>query len=325
VRVTVTGVTGQLGYALAFRFASGSMFGHDQPIILSLWGLARSMNALKGVVMELRDCAFPVLQDVIATDSPDVAFTGADYALLVGAQPRSKGMERGDLLMNNAQIFMTQGKALNSRAKGADTRVLVVGNPANTNALIASHFAHNIPPQNFSAMMRLDHNRALTQLAEKANCKLTDIERFVVWGNHSATQFPDISHATVGDKSASQVFIDKKWLQETFIPAVQNRGKAIIDARGFSSAASAANAAIDAMADWYFGTFGRWTSAGVISDGSYGVTKGLFYGFPVVYNDQKEWDIVRDLPIDETAAAAMEATHKELLEERNAVASMLTR
>jgi len=325
VRVCVTGASGQLGYALVFRIASGSMFGHNQPVILHLLELPQAMNALQGVVMELRDCAFSVVQDIVATDNPEKAFAGVDYALLVGAQPRSKGMERADLLMKNAAIFQTQGKALNARAKGPDTRVLVVGNPANTNALIASHFAPNIPPQNFSAMMRLDHNRALFQLSEYAKCKVTDIDRFVVWGNHSATQFPDISHATVKGKDATQVFTDKKWLKETFIPNVQNRGKAIIDARGLSSAASAANAAVDAMADWYFGSFGRWTSAGVISDGSYGVTKGLFYGFPVVYNDQKEWDIVRDLPIDEAAAAAMEATHKELLEERNAVASLLSR
>jgi len=325
IRVCVTGASGQLGYALVFRVASGSMFGPDQPVILSLLELPQAMNALKGVVMELRDCAFPVLHDVIATDSADIAFTGADYALLVGAAPRSKGMERADLLQKNAAIFQAQGKALNSRAKGAETRVIVVGNPANTNALIASHNAPNIPPQNFSAMMRLDHNRALSQLAAQAKCQINDIERFVVWGNHSATQFPDISHATIKGKLATDVITDKKWLKEVFTPSVQNRGAEIIKARGFSSAASAASSCVDAGADIHFGTFGRWTSAGVVSDGSYGVTKGLFYGFPVVYNDQREWDIVRDLPIDEAAAKAMEATHKELLDERNAVASYLAR
>jgi malate dehydrogenase len=324
IRVAVTGASGQIGYALLFRIASGALFGHDQPVILSLLELPQAMKSLAGVVMELRDCAFPVLHDIVATDSPDAAFTGVDYAFLVGAQPRSKGMERGDLLMKNAEIFKVQGKALNSRAKGPDTRILVVGNPANTNALIASHFAPNIPAENFSAMMSLDASRALYQLSEQAKCKVTDIDRFVVWGNHSATQFPDISHATVKGKDAATVF-DKKWLKETFIPTVQTRGKAIIDARGLSSAASAANAAVDAVAAIHFGTYGKWASAGVVSDGSYGITKGLFYGFPVVYNDQRQWDIVRDLPIDEAAAVAMEATHKELLEERDAVASMLVR
>jgi len=310
---------------LCFELLVEAFFGPNQPIILHLLELPQAMNSLAGVVMELRDCAFPVIKDIIATDNAEKAFADVDYALLVGAQPRTKGMERGDLLMKNAQIFATQGKALNARAKGADTRILVVGNPANTNALIASFNAPNIPPENFSAMMRLDHNRALAQLSTHAKCKINDIERFVVWGNHSATQYPDISHATIGGKLATQVVTDKKWIKDSFIPTVQTRGKAIIDARGLSSAASAASSAVDAIADVHFGTYGRWTSAGVISDGSYGVTKGLFYGFPLVFNQARQWDIVRDLPIDEASAALMEATHKELLEERDAVASMLVR
>lgn len=324
IRVCVTGASGQLGYALVFRIASGAMFGPNQPVILSLLELPQAMNSLNGVVMELKDCAFPTLAGIIATDNAEVAFSQVDYACLVGASPRSKGMERKDLLLKNASIFAAQGKALNARAKGAATRVVVVGNPANTNALIASHNAPAIPRENFSAMMRLDHNRALTQLAEYTKSRVNDIERFVVWGNHSATQFPDISHASIKGKHATTVITDKNWLKSTFTPAVQERGAEIIKARGVSSAASAASACVDAVADIHFGTFGRWTSAGVISDGSYGVTKGLFYGFPVVYNN-KEWDIVRDLPIDEEAAIAMERTHQELLQERDAVASYLVR
>jgi malate dehydrogenase len=323
VRVCVTGAAGHLGYALVFRIASGSVFGPATPVILSLLEVPAALDRLKGVVMEIRDSAFPVVKDIIATDDAEVAFSGVDYALLVGARPRSKGMERGDLLMANAEIFSAQGKALNNAAKGDKTRVLVVGNPANTNALIASHHAPNIPKTNFSAMTRLDHNRGLAQLAAKANCKVADIDRFIIWGNHSATQYPDITHAKIGGKWALDLVKDKAWLETDFYPTVQKRGAAIIEARGVSSAASAASSACDAVADWHFGTNGRWTSAAVVSKGEYGVTEGLFYSYPVVYNTSKEWDIVRDLPITEASAKYMEATHQELLQERNDVASLL--
>jgi len=274
--------------------------------------------------MELLDCAFPTLSKVVATSSPEVAFNGADYALLVGAFPRGPGMERGDLLKKNAEIFSTQGKALNSAANGSGTRVIVVGNPANTNAMIASHHAPNIPPSNFSALTRLDHNRGLTQLAAKANCSVSDINRFVIWGNHSSTMVPDITHAYIKGQLATDVITDKEWLQKSFVPAVQKRGAAIIAARKVSSAASAANAVVEAAASWHFGTHAKWTSAAHVSNGEYGVTAGLFYSYPVVYNEKGEYDIVRNLPIDQATADAMEATHKELLEERDAVKDLLS-
>lgn len=323
IRVCITGAAGHLGYALAFRIASGSVFGPQTPVILSLLEVPDALNRLKGVEMELRDAAFPNIKAIISTDKPEVAFDGVDYALLVGARPRSKGMERGDLLMANAEIFAAQGKALNSAGKGDKTRVLVVGNPANTNALIASHHAASIPKANFSAMTRLDHNRGLAQLSQKLNVKVTDIDRFVIWGNHSATQYPDVSHAKINGKWALDLIKEKNWLESDFYPTVQKRGAAIIEARGLSSAASAASAACDAVADWHFGTNGQWTSAGVVSKGEYGVTEGLFYSYPVVYNSSKEWDIVRDLPITEASAKYMEATHQELLQERDDVAALL--
>jgi len=321
VRVAVTGAAGQIGYSLLFRIASGAMLGPKTPIILHLLELPAMQQALQGVVMELRDCAFPTLRDVIVTDNPEKAFEGVDYALLVGAQPRTKGMERGDLLKKNAEIFSIQGKAMNKTAKGKDTRIVVVGNPANTNALIAQRNAPSIPASNFIAMTRLDHNRGLAQIAEKTGCLVTDIDRFVIWGNHSATQFPDINHATVKSKLAIDV-LDSKWVNDTFIPAVQQRGAAIIAARGLSSAASAGSSAIDTVYDWHFGTAGKWTSAAVVSNGEYGIEKGIVYSYPVVFNEKK-WEVVKNLPITQEAAVRMEATHKELLGERDAIASLL--
>eukprot|EP01126_Amoeba_proteus_P035630 TRINITY_DN359_c0_g1_i2.p1 TRINITY_DN359_c0_g1~~TRINITY_DN359_c0_g1_i2.p1 ORF type:complete len:414 (-),score=90.41 TRINITY_DN359_c0_g1_i2:47-1288(-) len=323
IKVCVTGASGHLGYALLFRIASGALFGPRTPVRLSLLELPTMMNSLAGVVMELKDSAFPLLHDVTATDKPHDAFHEVDYAILVGARPRSKGMERGDLLKANAEIFSVQGKALNEAAKGDKTRVLVVGNPANTNALICSHNAPAIPPENFSAMMRLDHNRGLAQLSNKFSCDVEEIERFVVWGNHSATQFPDISHARIKGQWATDLLQDKAWLKNYFYPTVQKRGAAIIEQRGLSSAASAASAAAETVADWYSGTHGRWTSSAVISNGEYGVTPGLFYSYPVVYKAGGEWDIVRDLPITEESAGYMELTHKELLAERDEVAELL--
>jgi len=323
VRVCVTGAAGHLGYALVFRIASGSVFGPHTPVILTLLEVPQALDRLKGVAMELQDCAFPLVQSALATDSADNAFAGVDYALLVGSRPRSKDMERADLLMANAQIFSAQGKSLNAFARGKDTRVLVVGNPANTNALIASHHAPNIPKANFSAMTRLDHNRGLAQLAQKLKVKTSDIERFVIWGNHSITQYPDITHAKINEKWVVDLVQDKTWLEKDFYPTVQKRGGAIIAARGLSSAASAASAAGDAVTDLHYGTNGRWTSAAVASKGEYGVTAGLFYSYPVVYNSSKEWEIVRDLPITEASAKYMEATHQELLKERDDIASLL--
>jgi len=272
--------------------------------------------------MELHDCAFPTLAGVLITDDPNLAFTGVDYALLVGSKPRGKGMERSDLLKDNGAIFKVQGKALSDNAKGADTRVLIVGNPANTNAMICQQSASKIPARNFSALMKLDHNRSLSQLSSKVGCKVSDISRFVVWGNHSATQYPDISHATIQGKLATDVITDTKWLNDVFIPQVQQRGAAIINARGSSSAASAAAATVDAIHDWHFGTVSEWTSAAHVSSGEYGVTPGLFYSYPTVYED-KEWDVVRDLPITEASAILMEKTHKELLADRDAVSKLL--
>jgi len=300
------------------------MFGPHQPVILQLLELPDALKSLNGVIMELQDCAFPLLSGIVATSVPEEAFAGIDYALLVGAFPRGKGMERKDLLSKNAEIFSLQGKALNNYAKGPGTRVVVVGNPANTNCLIVSHNAPNIPQRNFSALTRLDHNRALAQLSQKANCSLNDISRFVIWGNHSSTMVPDITHAKVKDKWATEVFTDQEWLQKTFVPSVQKRGAAIIAARGSSSAASAANAVVDAIASWHHGTHSEWTSAAHVSDGEYGITKGLFYSYPIVYNEQRDWTIVRNLPINEQMAVLMEETHKELLEERDGVKHLLT-
>jgi len=298
------------------------VFGPKTPVILQLLELPQALNALKGVQMELVDCAFPTLQKVIITDKPEQAFEEVDYALLIGAQPRTKGMERGDLLLKNAEIFATQGKALNKSGKREGTRVYVVGNPANTNALIASHNAPNIPTKNFLAMTRLDHNRGLAKICEKTGAALSDISRFIIWGNHSATQYPDISHTLIKDRLAIDL-IDQKWLETTFIPGVQQRGAEIIKALGSSSAASAASAAIEGIHDWHFGTAAEWTSAAVYSSGDYGITPGIFYSYPVVFNDQRAWDIVRNLPISPFSAEKMEATHKELLQERDGVTKYL--
>eukprot|EP01129_Flabellula_baltica_P016801 TRINITY_DN9120_c0_g1_i1.p1 TRINITY_DN9120_c0_g1~~TRINITY_DN9120_c0_g1_i1.p1 ORF type:complete len:481 (-),score=148.49 TRINITY_DN9120_c0_g1_i1:64-1506(-) len=321
IRVAITGAAGAIGYSLAYRIASGNVFGPNTPVILQLLELPQALGALEGVVMELNDCAFPLLHSVVATDNAEKAFEAVDYALLVGSKPRGPGMERADLLQENAKIFKAQGAALNKAGKGADTRVLVVGNPANTNALIAKSNAKNIPAENFSAMTRLDHNRGVAQLAQKLNVKTTDISKFAIWGNHSATQFPDVSHAIVGGEKVSSL-VSQDWLVNDFIPVVQQRGAAIIKARGASSAASAASAALDAVVDIYDGTFGEWTSHAVCSNGEYGITPGIFYSYPVTF-ERNKWSIVEDLPIDEFARNRMEITHKELLEERDAVAKLL--
>jgi malate dehydrogenase len=317
VRVVVTGAAGQIGYALLFRIAAGDMLGKDQPVILQLLEITPALPGLGGVVMELNDCAFPLLHGVVATDDPNVAFKDADYALLVGARPRGPGMERKDLLEANAAIFSVQGKAINAHASRG-IKVLVVGNPANTNSLIAQQNAPDIDPGQFTAMMRLDHNRAISQLAEKTGVLTTDIARMIVWGNHSATQYPDIHHATIkGQPATAQV--DSGWYRETFIPTVQQRGAAIIKARGASSAASAAGAAIDHMRSWALGTpEGDWVTMAIPSDGSYGVAPGVIYGYPVTCADGK-YSIVQGLSIDEFSQARMSATEKELREERAAV------
>jgi len=321
VRVTVTGSAGNIGYALLFRIASGQMLGPDQPVILQLLELTPSLKQLEGVVMELKDCAFPLLRGVVQTDSVQKAFEGADYALLVGAKPRSKGMERGDLLKENAKIFAEQGKALNSYSN-RNVRVVVVGNPANTNAMITSHYAPKIPTKQITAMTRLDQNRALAQLSEKAHCKVSDIERFALWGNHSATQHPDISHCHINGRLAKEVIKDDAWVKDIFVPAVQQRGAAIINARGASSAASAASAAIDHMHDWMIGTNGKWINMAVCSDGSYGVDKGLWYSYPVVTRNG-DYMIVPNLPCDEYTKEKMELTKQELVTERDTIAPLL--
>jgi malate dehydrogenase len=321
VRVTVTGAAGQIGYALLFRIASGSMLGDDQPVILQLLDITPAMDALSGVKMELDDCAFPLLADVVCTDDPEVAFKDSDYALLVGARPRGPGMERKDLLEANAAIFGVQGKAINDVAS-RDIKVLVVGNPANTNALITQRNAPDVDSKQFTAMMRLDHNRAKTQLAQKTGTTVNDIRHMIIWGNHSATQYPDLHHALVGEQAAMQG-IDMNWYSETFIPTVQQRGAAIIEARGASSAASAANAAVDHMRSWALGTpDDDWVSMGVISDGSYGIEPGLIYSFPCRCK-AGQWEIVQGLDIADFSRGKMDATAQELAEERDAVAHLL--
>ncbi len=321
VRVTVTGAAGQISYALLFRIASGAMLGQDQPVILQLLEITPAMGALEGVVMELNDCAFPLLQDVVISDDPEVAFKGTDYALLVGARPRGPGMERKDLLEANAAIFSVQGKAMNKVAN-RDIKVLVVGNPANTNALIASANAPDIDAGQFTAMMRLDHNRSLSQLAEKTGAHTTEIKRMTVWGNHSNTQYPDITNATVNGKAASEL-VDQAWLEETFIPTVQERGAAIIKARGASSAASAAAAAIDHMRTWALGTAdGDWVSMGIPSDGSYDIEPGIMFSYPVTCKDGK-YEIVQGLDVNEFSRSRMNVTENELREERAAIAHLL--
>ena len=319
-RVTVTGAAGQIGYALVFRIASGAMLGRNQPVILQLLEIPPAMDALRGVIMELKDCAFPLLQGIVATDDPNVAFKDADMALLVGSRPRGPGMERSDLLEANAAIFSVQGRALNDHA-ARDVKVLVVGNPANTNCLIAQHNAPHLNPRNFTAMTRLDHNRALAQLAAKTDVALADIEGLAIWGNHSPTMYPDLHHTTVGGVPALQR-VDMAWVQDDFLPTVQKRGAAIIAARGASSAASAANAAIDHMRDWIAGAAGV-VSMGVYSDGSYGIAEGLIFSYPVVCADG-DWQIVGGLSVNEFSQGKLDVTEAELKEERDEVAALLT-
>ncbi|MBC7162813.1 malate dehydrogenase [Immundisolibacter sp.] len=321
VRIAVTGCAGQIGYALLFRIAAGDMLGPDQPVILHLLEVTPAMKTLEGVVMELRDCAFPLLADIVATDDPAVGFKDADYAILVGARPRGPGMERKDLLEANGAIFTVQGKALNDHASRG-VKVLVVGNPANTNALIAMRSAPDLDPRQFTAMMRLDHNRAISQLAAKTGSSVPAIRRMTVWGNHSSTQYPDISHALVDGRPAPEL-VDQAWLETDFIPTVQQRGAAIIAARGASSAASAASAAIDHMRSWALGTAdGDWVSMGIPSDGSYGIPDGIIYSYPVTCRDGR-YEIVQNLPISAFSRARMDATARELLEEREAVQHLL--
>ncbi len=321
VRVAITGAAGQISYSLLFRIAAGQMLGEDQPVILQLLEITPALNALNGVAMELDDCAFPLLAGIVQTDDANVAFKDADYALLVGARPRGPGMERKDLLEANAAIFSVQGKAINAVAS-RDIKVLVVGNPANTNAVITQCNAPDIDPRNFTAMTRLDHNRAMTQLGQKTNTSINDITKVLIWGNHSATQYPDIHNALVDGKPAMDL-IDQAWYESDFIPTVQKRGAAIIDARGASSAASAANAAINHVRTWVLGTpEGDWTSMGVYSDGSYGIQKGLIYSFPCVCKNG-DWEIVQGLEINDFSREKMSATEQELAEERDAVAHLL--
>jgi malate dehydrogenase len=321
VRVTVTGAAGQIGYALLFRIASGAMLGDDQPVILQLLDIAPAMDALEGVRMELEDCAFPLLAGIVCTDDPDAGFKDTDYALLVGARPRGPGMERKDLLEANAAIFSVQGKAINNNAS-KDIRVLVVGNPANTNALITQRNAPDINPRHFTAMTRLDHNRAKTQIAQKTGKTVNDVTHMTIWGNHSATQYPDLFNARVDGEAAIDL-VDQDWYETDFIPTIQQRGAAVIAARGASSAASAANAAIGHMRSWALGTEGDdWVSMGVVSDGSYGISEGLIYSFPCRCSGG-EWEIVQDADIGEFSRAKMTATEQELSEERDAVAHLL--
>ena len=320
VRVAITGAAGQIGYQLAFRIASGQLLGKDQPVILQLLEIPPALPALHGVCMELDDCAFDTLAGIVATDNADEAFKDADYALLVGARPRGPGMERKDLLEANAQIFSVQGKAMNDHAS-RDIKVLVVGNPANTNALIAQQNAPDLNPRNFTAMTRLDHNRALAQLAARTASHVTDINGMIIWGNHSATQYPDISHATVRGNAAADA-VDNAWLVDDFIPTVQQRGAAIIKARGASSAASAASAAIDHVHDWALGTGDEWVSMAVPADGSYGIEPGVIYSFPVRCANG-DYQIVSGLDISDFSRERMDATEQELREERAAIEHLL--
>ncbi len=318
VRVAVTGAAGQIGYSLLFRIASGQMLGEDQPVILQLLDITPAMDALKGVAMELEDCAFPLLSDIVRTDDPNEAFGDISYALLVGARPRSKGMERKDLLEANGGIFKPQGKALSDNA-ASDVKILVVGNPANTNALIAMNNAPNIPNERFTAMTRLDHNRAIAQVAAKTGTTVSDITKMTIWGNHSATQYPDLFHAEVKGQNAAALVNDQAWLENDFIPTVQQRGAAIIEARGLSSAASAANAAIDHMRTWALGSAkGDWVSMAIPSDGSYGVAEGIISSFPVTCANGK-YEIVQGLAIDDFSRGRIDASVAELVEERDGV------
>lgn len=321
VRVAVTGAAGQIGYSLLFRIANGDMLGKDQPVILQLLDLPQAQNAVKGVMMELEDCAFPLLAGMLTTDDPKVAFKDAQYALLVGARPRSKGMERGDLLAANAEIFTVQGRAMNEVAD-RNIKVLVVGNPANTNAYITRKSAPDLNQRNFTAMLRLDHNRALSQLAQKTGKPVETIRNLAVWGNHSPTMYADYRFATTLGNNVKELINDESWNREVFLPTVGKRGAAIIEARGLSSAASAANAAIDHMRDWALGSDGRWVTMGIPSDGSYGIPKDIIYGMPVVCSNG-DYKIVQDLPIDEFSRERMQHTLAELEEERAGVAHLL--
>lgn len=320
VRVAITGAAGQISYSLLFRIASGEMLGKDQPVILQLLEITPALEALAGTAMEVEDCAFPLVKEIIQTDDPNVAFRDADYCLLVGARPRGPGMERKDLLEANAAIFSVQGKAINDNAN-KNVKVLVVGNPANTNALIAYRNAPDLEPGQFTAMTRLDHNRAIAQLSDKTGLHSTEVDGLIIWGNHSATQYPDISHASVADKPATSL-VNETWIEDDFIPTVQQRGAAIIKARGLSSAASAANAAIEHMRDWALGSRGRIVSMGIHSDGSYGISEGLIYSFPVICAEGK-YAIVQDLEISSFSRKLMDQTEVELIEERDAVADLL--
>lgn len=321
VRVTVTGAAGQISYSLLFRIAAGEMLGPNQPVILQMLEITPALEALKGVAMELDDCAFPLLAGIVCTDKAEVAFKDSDYALLVGARPRGPGMERKDLLEANAAIFSAQGKAINEHAS-RDIKVLVVGNPANTNALITQRNAPDLDPRQFTAMTRLDHNRALSQIAEKTGTTINDVSNITIWGNHSATQYPDIHQATVKGESAMSL-VDQEWYENDFIPTVQQRGAAIIKARGASSAASAANAAIAHMRTWALGSAeGDWVSMGVYSDGSYGIAEGLIYSFPCTCTNG-DWQIVQGLEINAFSQSKMDATEQELKEERDAVGHLL--
>ena len=318
VNVTVTGAAGQIGYALLFRIASGQLLGEDTPVRLRLLEIPQALKAAEGTAMELDDCAFPLLDGIDIFDDPRAAFEGANVALLVGARPRTKGMERGDLLEANGGIFKPQGEAINTGA-AEDIRVLVVGNPANTNALIAASHAPDVPTERFTAMTRLDHNRALSQLAKKTGASVADITKLTIWGNHSATQYPDIFHAEIAGKPAAEIVNDEAWLRDDFIPTVAKRGAAIIEARGASSAASAANAAIDHVYDWVNGTAeGTWTSAAIPSDGSYDVPEGIISSFPVVSRDGR-WEIVQGLDVNAFSRERIDASVAELVEERTAV------
>lgn len=321
VRVAVTGAAGQIGYSLVFRIASGAMLGADQPIILNLLEVPQAMQALEGLIMELEDCAFPLLKGITFSDDANVAFQDIDYGLLVGARPRTAGMERSDLLMANANIFKVQGAALNAVAK-RNVKILVVGNPANTNALITQHYAPEIPAQNIHAMLRLDHNRAMAQIAKQVGCPVSEVRNITVWGNHSTSQYPDVFHATAAGKPVIEQ-IDAQWMENTFIPTVQKRGATVIAARGASSAASAANAAIDHMRNWALGTpANEWVSMGVPSDGSYGIEAGVVFGYPC-YCANGEYRIVPDLEINEFSRQRLKATYDELLQEKEALKEML--
>ena len=321
LRVAVTGAAGQIAYSLLFRIANGDLLGKDQPVALQLLDLPQAQNALRGVVMEIEDCAFPLLNQIVITDNPNIAFKDADVALLVGARPRSKDMERKDLLTANAEIFKVQGKALNEVAN-RNVKVLVVGNPANTNAYIAMRSAPDLPKQNFTAMLRLDHNRALSQLAAKANCPVASIQNLAVWGNHSPTMYPDYRFAHVDGKKLPALINDDEWYKNVFIPTVAKRGTAIIEARGLSSAASAANAAIDHIHDWVLGTNNQWVTMGVPSDGSYGIPESTLYGFPVTC-EQGQYKIVQGLEIDAFSREKMNLTLKELEEEKSNIEHLL--